>query len=422
MTTPDAARSSSSTSVGGTHHDDFTEVAAEFERNFAERGEVGASVVVMVDGERVVDHWGGATQTPRDGVEAPAWQADTLVTVFSCTKAATAACLHLLADRGEVDLDAPLADVWPELRAANVPTQAPTAADGRASIRMALDHSLGLPAIRQPMGKHDCIDWDAMVGALEATEPWWVPGEENGYHMLTFGWTVGEIVRRVSGMSLGTFFRTQIAEPLGADFHIGLDRAEHHRMAKISAWRPEPGWTSSFTEAIVADRDGIQAKALLNGGGFNANDPEVWQAEIGAAGGTASARGLATFYRPFAADDSSLLSPAAIERLSSLATVSEIDRTLLIPTRFGLGYMLSMDNRDRPDGMRDSAILGRRAFGHAGAGGSIGFADPECGLSFAYVMNKQGPGVLINERGQSLVDATYRALGYAETGAGSWTR
>ncbi|MEZ5225196.1 MAG: serine hydrolase domain-containing protein [Acidimicrobiales bacterium] len=193
-------------------------------------------------------------------------------------------------------------------------------------------------------------------------------------------------------------------------------------MAKVSAWRPEPGWSSSFTEALVADREGLQAKALLNGGGFSANDPAVWEAEIGAANGTASARGLATFYRPLAANDSSLLSPESIERLARPTTISEIDRTLLVRTRFGEGFMLSMDNRDQPAGQRDSAVIGAGAFGHVGAGGSIGFADPSAGLSFAYVMNQQGPGILLNERGQSLVDATYRSLGFTPGADGSWTR
>ncbi len=416
-TTADPSPAPATSSVEGTTDPAFEAVRAEFERNFAERGEIGASVVVMIDGERVVDLWGGAVAAPRDGQTASRWDADTLVTVFSCTKGATAACLHLLADRGEVDLDAPLAEIWPELRAAHISGSA-----GPPTVRMTLDHSLGLPAVRRPLGSHDCIHWDTMVAALEATEPWWTPGEANGYHMLTFGWTVGEIVRRVSGMSLGTFFRTQIAEPVGADFHIGLERSEHHRMAKIAAWRPEPGWSSSFTDALLADRDGLQAKALLNSGGFGANDPDVWQAEIGAANGTASARGLATFYRPLAANDSSLLSPGALERLAKPTTISEIDRTLLVRTRFGEGFMLSMDNRDQPAGQQDSAILGNGAFGHVGAGGSIGFADPDAGLSFAYVMNQQGPGILLNERGQSLVDATYRSLGYTSNASGSWTR
>jgi CubicO group peptidase (beta-lactamase class C family) len=396
------------TGVHGTFDDAFAGVAAEFRRNFTERGELGASLVVMIDGDAVVDLWGGQTAR-RDGNP---WEPDTLATVFSCTKAATAVCLHLLADRGEIDLDAPLADIWPEL----------TAARQGATVRMALDHSLGLPAIREPLEPGTCCDWDAMIGALERTEPWWRPGTMNGYHMLTYGWTVGEIVRRVSGVGLGEFFRTQIAEPVGADFHIGLPADQHHRMARISPWRPEPGWVSAFTDAIVADRDGLAANALLNSGGFNANDPNVWSAEIGAAGGVASARGLAAFYRPLGVPDEQVLSNDAIIVMSEVAGASAIDATLQIRTRFGLGPMRSMDNRGAAAGRQESVIMGRHAFGHVGAGGSIGFADPECGLAFGYVMNQQGPGLLLNERGQSLIDATYRAIGYRTNDPGCWVR
>lgn len=388
--------------------DGFAEVAAEFEKNFSDRGELGASLNVRVDGETVLDLWGGSTSS-RDGQP---WEADTLVTAFSCTKGATAACAYLLADRGQLDLDAPIADIWPEL---------PAAQQG-ATVRMALDHSLGLPAVRHRLANDGCTQWDVMTEALEATEPWWPPGTRNGYHMLTFGWTVGELVRRVSGKSLGTYFREEIAEPSGADFWIGLPESEHHRMARVSAWKPEPGFSSSFTEAVQADRTGMPAVAFLNTGGFNANSPDTWVAEIGGANGAASARGLAAFYAPLASMNGELLSPEAIVRASSVAGASAVDAILQIGTRFGLGFMCSMDNRRARPGARDSAILGRMAYGHVGAGGSIGFADPECGLSFGYVMNKQGAGILLNERGQSLVDATYRALGYRTNTPGCWIR
>jgi CubicO group peptidase (beta-lactamase class C family) len=244
----------------------------------------------------------------------------------------------------------------------------------------------------------------------------------NGYHMLTFGWTVGEIVRRVSGRSLGEYFRTQIAEPLGADFHIGLPAGQHHRMARISPWRPEPGHESAFTDAVVGDPNGLAALALLNSGGFNANDPAVWMAEIGGAGGTASARGLAAMYGPLAAGGGELVSPDAVVAMAEVAGASAIDATLRIRTRFGSGFMRSMDNRRALPGRRESAILGRSAFGHVGAGGSIGFADPDSGLAFGYVMNQQGAGLLLNERGQSVVDATYRALGHRTDAPGCWVR
>jgi CubicO group peptidase (beta-lactamase class C family) len=394
--------------VNGSWEAGFEPVVDEFRRNLTDRGELGAALHLVVEDRVVVDVWGGSTASrdPRP------WSADTLVTVFSCTKAATALCAHLLADRGELDLDAPLADIWPEL---------PAARQG-ATGRMALDHSLGLPAVRHDLPAGTCTDWDAMIAALEATEPWWEPGTRNGYHMITFGWTVGEVVRRVSGRSLGAYFRDEIAGPRGLDFFIGLPEAEHGRMARISPWRPEPGHRSTFTDAVLADPAGIPALALLNSGGFNANDPAVWSAEIGGAGGTASARGLAGMYRPLAAGGGDLLSPEATARMASVAGASAVDATLRIGTRFGLGVMRSMDNRRSAEGAQDSAVIGRHAYGHVGAGGSIGFADPECGLAFGYVMNQQGAGILLNERGQSLVDATYRVLGYRTNSPGAWIR
>ena len=394
--------------VAGEWDPSFAEVVEEFARNLSERGELGAALHVLVEGRPVVDVWGGVT-AKRD--RRP-WQADTLVTVFSCTKAATALCAHLLADRGELDLEAPLVDIWPEL---------PAARHG-ATVRMALDHSLGLPAVRDRLPDGAITDWDTMIAALEATEPWWQPGTRNGYHMLTFGWTVGEVVRRVSGRSLGTYFRQEVAEPLGIDVFIGLPVEHHERMARISPWRPEPGYRSAFTDAIVADRRGIPALALLNTGGFNANDPAVWSAEVGGGGGTASARGLAGMYRPLAAGGGDLVSPDSVVRMSAVAGASAVDATLLLATRFSLGFMVSMDNRSAAEDARSSAVLGQHAFGHVGAGGSIGFADPACGLAFGYVMNQQGAGMLLNERGQSLVDATYRALGYRSNAGGAWVR
>ena len=396
------------TDVQGEWDPSFDDVVAQFRTNLDERGEIGAALHLTVAGRPVVDVWGGQT-AKRDGT---AWQPDTLVTVFSCTKAATALCAHLLVDRGQLDLDAPLAEIWPEL---------PAAQQG-ATVRMALDHSLGVPAVRERLGEAACTEWDTMIAALEATEPFWEPGTRNGYHMLTFGWTVGEIVRRVSGRSLGTYFREEVAEPLGMDVFIGLPEQHHGRMARISPWRPDPDHRSTFTDAIVADRNGVPALALLNTGGFNANDPAVWMAEIGGGGGTASARGLAGMYRPLAAGGGDLLAPETVQRMSAVAGASAVDATLRIATRFGLGFMVSMDNRRAPEGARDSAVIGTRAFGHVGAGGSIGFADPECELAFGYVMNQQGAGMLLNERGQSLVDATYRCLGYRSNAGGAWSR
>ena len=202
----------------------FDAVREAFATNFTDGAEIGAALSVYLHGEKVVDLWGGVA----DPQEARPWQRDTLQAVYSTTKGATSACALLLAQRGELDLDAPVAAYWPEF-----------AAEGKRDIpvRWLLTHQAGLPALDRPLALADALAWDPMAEALAAQRPSWIPGTEHGYHALTYGWLVGEVVRRVSGRSLGTFFRTEIAEPLGLDFWIGLPKPEEHRVARII----EPG-------------------------------------------------------------------------------------------------------------------------------------------------------------------------------------
>jgi CubicO group peptidase (beta-lactamase class C family) len=400
--------------VEGSYDARFAEVAREFERNFAERDEVGASVCVILEGRTVVDLWGGLAR-PADG--AP-WTRDTISIVFSCTKGATALCAHVLASRGKLDVNAPVAEIWPEF-----------AREGKegATVRMMLDHSVGLPALKTPVRAGGCTDWDYMVEMLAAEPPFWKPGTRNGYHMINFGWTVGELVRRVSGKSLGSFFRDEIARPLGIDFWIGLPEEHEARVAPIIPWLPQPGAElGDFARALVSDPQSIQALSLFNAGGFDPNQRACHAAEIGGAGGISNARGLAGMYAPLACGGSlggtTLVDPDTLARMSDVSMATHEDATLLIPTRFAQGFMKSMDNRARRRGDRDSAVLSAAAFGHVGAGGSIGFADPDAGFSFGYSMNRMGQGILLNERGQSLVDAAYRALGYRSNASGVWTK
>lgn len=395
--------------VQGTCDPRFAEVRDQFEQNLAERGEVGAAVHVIVDGQPVVDLWGGSTEP--DG--STLWEADTAVVVYSCTKGATALAAHVLIDRGQLDLDAPVGDYWPEF-----------AANGKESVtvRMMLNHSAGVPALRERLPDGACTDWDLMCEHLAAEEPWWEPGTRNGYHMLTFGWTVGELVRRVSGRSLGTFVAEEITGPLDAEFWIGLPDDVADRVAPVLQPVPDRSNLSRFTRVLLDDKTSLQRMAWLNTGGFNPNDPDVRRAEIGGGGGIATATGLARMYRPLSLGGDGLVSAEAVARMAEVSVATGCDATLLLPTRFGLGFMKSMDNRRAPAGERDSAVLSSTAFGHVGAGGSVGFADPECGLSFGYVMNQMGNGILLNDRGQSLVDATYRAIGYRDDRAGVWRR
>jgi len=400
--------------IEGSCDERFGAVADALECNFRERGEIGASVCVRHEGRTVVDLWGGQAR-PAENVP---WTRDTVSIVFSCTKGATALCAHVLAARGRLDIDAPVAEYWPEF--------ARKGKEG-ATVRMMLDHSVGVPVCRTPVKQGGAYDWDYMVELLADEEPFWKPGVRNGYHMINFGWTVGEIVRRVSGRSLGTFFREEIAEPLGIEFWIGMPEEHESRVAPMIPFMPTAGEPlSAFVTALLGDPQSIQALSLLNVGGFDPNSRAAHAAEVGGGGGISNARGLAGMYAPLAnggaLDGVELVDRRQLARMAEVSMATHEDATLLLPTRFALGFMKSMDNRKRASGDRDSAILSSAAFGHVGAGGSLGFADPVEGLAFGYSMNRMGNGIMLNERGQALVDATYRALDYAGNESGVWAR
>ncbi|HVJ51160.1 MAG TPA: serine hydrolase domain-containing protein [Aliidongia sp.] len=396
--------------VEGSCDERFGAVAEEFVRNFAERGELGASVSLKLEGETLVDLWGGTA----DAATGRPWTEDTVSVVFSSTKGATALCAHILASRGKLDIEAPVAEIWPEFAVAG---------KEKATVRMMLDHSVGVPVLRDP-AKADCIqDWDYMTERLAAQAPFWEPGTRNGYHALTFGFTVGEIVRRVSGKSLGSFFRDEVAGPLGIDFWIGLPEEIEPRVAPILAELRPPPQETPFSAALVQPGS-IPNLFIFNSGTWGTsgvNSRAGHAAEIGAANGITNARGLAGLYAPLANGGGGLVDADTLARMSEVSMATHLDATLMLPTRFALGFMKSMDNRRRTIG-GDSVIIGRTAFGHVGAGGSIGFADPECGLSFGYTMNRRLSGILMNERGQSLIDAAYRALGYRSDASGCWLR
>ena len=407
------ARETAGGPVSGLAHAHMGAVVDAFVDNFERRGELGASLCVQEHGRTVLDLWGGFADAER----TTPWTRDTVCVVFSCTKAATAACVHLLHERGLLDLDAPVAEIWPAFgdrgRAAATP-------------RMMLDHSLGLPALRDPV-KADCIvDTGYMVDRLEQEPPFWEPGTRHGYHALTYGFLLGELVRRVSGRSLGQFFADEVATPFGLDFWIGLPEAVESRVSPIVPYRltgEEPA--TPFMEA-VRDPGTLPNLFIFNHGDWAArgiNTRAGRAAEIGAAGGVSHARGLADLFTALAigrpGDGRTLLQPETIAGLGVASSASHRDATLLAPTRFGPGFMVSMDNRRRREAT-DSVILGRNAFGHVGAGGSIGFADPDRGLAVGYAMNRQGHGLLLNERGQSLVDSIYRQYECTTSRSGFW--
>jgi CubicO group peptidase (beta-lactamase class C family) len=403
--------------IDGFCQPDFQGVQVEFERNFAERGEVGASVCIIREGEPVVDLWGGlanrTTGTP--------WQRDTIGLVWSCTKGAAALCAHVLVARGLLDLDAPVARYWPEFAQTG---------KGAITVRLVLSHQAGLPALRQPFRPGGLYDWQYMVDLLAAEEPFWPPGTRQGYHATTFGFLVGELVQRVSGKPIDQFFREEIAAPLALDFFLGLPDEHHHRVAPTL--RPDvtpAGETPSlFLTRAGTEPTSLQALVWKNSGrAANPRDqdtPAAYRAVLPSQGGITNARGLAGLYAPLALGGEQrgvrLVDEGTLAQMGVVASATAVDAVLLIGLRLGLGFWKSSDNRHGPPGARDSLILSEEAFGHPGMGGSLGFADPKARIAFGYTMNKQGRGVALNERGQSLVDATYRALGYQTNRFGRW--
>ncbi len=397
----------------------FERVAEAFAKNFAEHGEVGASVCVTLAGETVVDMWGGVADT---ATQAP-WNSDTVTIVFSCTKAATALCAHILASRGKLDIEAPVAELWPEFAQKG---------KERVTTRMMLDHSSAVPALRGDVKDVAIYDFDYMARRVAEEEAFWVPGTRNGYHGFTYGWTVGEMVRRASGKSLGTFFQDEVARPLGIDYWIGLPEEVDPRVAPCTpfAYKPEHS-DMPFMHDLRTDKNSIPYLFFMNCGAWRAggaNSRIGRAAEIGSANGISNARGMAGMYMPLALGGGKLVDARTLTCMSEISMATHDDATLRIPMRYAPGFLKSTDNRKRSVSARlfgidcDSLIMSSAAFGHSGAGGSVGFADPVAGMSFGYTMNRMGPGILANERGQSLIDAAYLALGYKNKDGGVWVK
>ena len=385
--------------IHGSCASDFVGVRDAFRQNFALRREVGAAVAVWVDGDLVINLWGGSA----DEAGTRPWQENTLTTVLSGTKGMTATCVHQLADRGELDLHAPVARYWPEFGQAG--KQAITLA-------MVMSHRSGVIGPRTRMSWEEVADWDFVCEQLAAAEPWWEPGTAQGYHMTTFGFILGEVFRRVTGRTVGQYLRTEIAEPLGADVHIGLSRAEQRRCAdrvnkpharQLLAHVQAPGYPSSLTEHPKA--------ALSISMGFapddelGSNDLMLWrQLEFPGTNGQVSALGLATFYNALAQEK--LISRQHMD----LVRVSQggFDTDLVLGPRvadhgWGLGYMLNQRGINGPN---------RRIFGHGGLGGSFGFVDLEHRIGYAYVANRfDATKSNADPRSLALTNEVYAALG-----------
>lgn len=319
----------------------------------------------------------------------------------------------MLADRGKLDVEAPVARYWPEF-----------AANGKADITVAMvmSHQAGLPVWQEQLPDGALLDWALATARLAAEAPLWEPGTAHGYHAQTLGFLEGELVRRIDGRSIGTFLRDEIARPLGADASIGLPAAEHGRVATLVMGDIDP--SSAFVRKLSTESDWYGLKLMTNGGGQVTDQAAQYAAELPAHGGIANARALARIYAPLSrggeVDGVRLVTPERLAGMRLTRSASGCDLMLRLATTFTLGYSKSWGKRVLGPG--NYVILGEHAFGTPGLGGSIGFADGEAGMSFGYVMNRHGSGVGLNERGQSLIDAAYRAVGFTSSDAGYWTR
>jgi len=375
-------------SVQGLTHDRYAAVREVFGGHL-ERGEdVGASFCATVEGETVVDLWGGWA----DPGKTRPWAAETIVNVYSTTKTMTALTALLVADRGELDFDAPVAKYWPEF-----------AANGKAGVKVShlMSHSAGLSGWKEKLVTEDLYDWEKMTSLLAAQAPYWAPGTAPGYHALTQGYLVGEVVRRITGKSLGTVFRQEIAEPLGADFWIGLPASQDGRVAELIP--PPPG-------QAVGDGDGqteLQRNMSNNPGiDVSATKTRGWRgAEIPAAGGTGNARSVAEIHAILAnggvAKGKRFMSEAGCRKALELQVEGE-DLILAGPARFGMGFGLSGGVVPLPN--PNSIYWG-------GYGGSLIIIDMDARTTFAYAMNKMAGTTQGDTRAFGLAMAMWEAMG-----------
>ncbi|HEY3139516.1 MAG TPA: serine hydrolase domain-containing protein [Acidimicrobiales bacterium] len=411
--------SDSAHGIDGLVEPGFEGVREAFVRNFDDHGELGAGLALYVEGRKVVDVWGGTADWRR---KTP-YVEDTLQLVFSTTKGITALCANLLAQRGELDFDLPVAHYWPEFAAAGKQD---------VSVRWLISHQAGLPYVEADLTLDEVLAWGPVVDALAQQTPVWEPGTAHGYHALTYGWLVGEVIRRITGGTVGEFVADELAGPLGLELWIGLPDEQQDRVAPLSTRGP-----GMEDVDAAADGEGEAAGGALGSGKFDVrslieqflgadsllllaldgvrgmftqegifNRPEVRAAELPAANAVTNARSLAKLYAATIGPVDGVGPLLTKDQLTKACAVqtSGPDRVLMVDTQFGLGYMRSSSF---------SPYGGPAAFGHSGAGGSMAFADPEHGIGFGYVMNRMMENLAGDPRTRNLVQATYDAIGVA---------
>ncbi|MBQ1099856.1 beta-lactamase family protein [Streptomyces sp. b94] len=394
--------------VHGTVAEGFEPVRDAFARNFTALGDRGAAVAVYRDGRKVVDLWGGTRDVDGTAGTEP-WRRGTAQVVRSATKGVAAAVPLLLHQRGELDLDAPVGEYWPQFKAHG---------KERVLVRHVLNHQAGLPVLDRPLTPDEALDPSRGPQAVAAQAPVWEPGTDHGYHALTYGWLLDELVRRATGgRSTGEWIADEIAGPLGLDLWLGLPAAEEAAGRAGRAGRvedPEPSGSGprlrpkrAVTEAY-RDPDSLTRRAFAAITPFpDQNDPAYRAAALPATNGIATADGLARFYAALIGEvdgvtpHARLFDAATLERARAEESAGP-DRILVVGTRFGLGYMLHGSA---------SPFLSPGSFGHPGRGGALGFADPEAGLAFGYVTNGFRKTVTADPRAQALVRAVRASLG-----------
>ncbi len=375
----------------GTCKPAYEGVRDAFAANFDAGLELGASVAVTVDGEPVVDLWAGLAAS-----DGRPWEQDTIVNVYSSTKTMASLCVLMLADRGKLDLDAPLAAYWPEF-----------AQNGKAGVLIShvMAHSAGLPGFDPPLQTADLYDWKKVCDNLAAQSPWWEPGTAVSYHAVTQGYLQGELVRRVDGRTLGTFFREEVAGPLAADFHIGLDAAHDHRVAELVPPK------ELLHEAYVGEPGSVAARMVVGGPRLDATEPatRAWRAaEIPAGNGHGNARSMGRIHSVLACGGAlggiRLLSEKTIARILEVQIDGD-DLATGAPARFGMGYGLP--------GKLMPLLANRRVFFWFGWGGSLCFIDLDARMTITYAMNRMTPELLGDLRSTGIAIAAYTA--YAAT-------
>ena len=376
--------------IQGSCDDRFAAVRAALQRNLDSGEDLGASIVLDLDGQIAVDLWGGYA----DEAAATPWERDTIVNVWSTTKTVTSLAALMLADRGELDVDAPVSRYWPEFAAAGKQD---------VLVRHLLSHTSGVSGLDQPAVVEDLYDWEKSTARFAAQAPWWEPGTASGYHALNFGHLIGEVLRRITGTSLKQFVAAEIAGPLRADFQVGAAESDWGRISPVIPPPPLP----FDLEALGMDSPTVKTMTGPVVDATYANTPAWRNADIGAANGHGNARSVARILsvisRGGEVDGVRLLRPETIE-LIFREQANGVDVVLGVPLRFGIGY--GLPQLDTLPYVPDDKICY-----WGGWGGSVIIMDVGRRMTISYMMNMMGPGIIGSQRSEDYVRAIYAALG-----------